>query len=1059
MVQRTTIDDSQELDRFVAALETAYRNHTRVELSQLAPAGDHPLFHDIVRELVRVDIELRAERCHRIALDAYQSQFPTLFARRDDLEAVAYEDYRQRQLAGEHPEPEEYALRWSIDVSGWPTNEPDARGQLASSGVAKPGQSLIDSLSNRVDTHDKDRDPTRGPNPPTTETLPKIGDEFLGFKLLALLGRGAFAKFYLAQQGELADRPVALKITRRTGSEPQTLARLQHTNIVPIYSVHRNDTFQAVCMPYCGGVTLADVVRQLREQRRKPASGLALVETVLAHQHSSPWHDTEASVSIASQGGRTADHSTESRPAATVDTALHTLSGLSYVEAVLWIGSRLADGLAHAHERGILHRDLKPANVLLASDGQPMLLDFNLSQDRHASPLGRSTHIGGTLPYMAPEMLRAFQLSMNGGDEQSDIYSLGLVLYEVLTGEYPYPLRHGELDKLLVDTLADRKAPIKSPRLLNPAISPAVEALVMRCLHYDPARRYPSARALQEDLQCQLQHRPLRHTREPALVERGRKWIRRHPRLASSSGVAAIAVSLLLVVGGLLFVRSAQVSRFMAQQGLVALEQSVQSARVAFVDLAHDQPRSQARFDVLLQEMMMGAADERLGAALDAKEQRRWTIARAEVQFLQATQSLRSAELTPDAPQRELRLVAARKAAQAALATFHDPQEAPRVYHGLVAKLKGEQIAEPDTTSPVPSDSSGQALTARDLGHRATLLSCERRYHEARPCWEQLTQLDPQNVWAWYGLGNCCERLGDFAIAAECYSACLALAPAQSQWHFRRGWCHLQCQQPALARQDFSLVLQLEPQHHEALVNRALAALALNDTSAALDDLSGALEHGGDAARVFLLRAQVRDRTGDAQGATSDRRQALAHTPCDETGWTARGVLRAATDPQAALADLDQALQLNPTYLPALESKAHVLSEQLHDVEGALAVLDAALKRHPRHSLTLAASGVLLARKGDTGFAKLRAELALAEDASPSNLYQVAGIFSLLSSTDDDHRERAFSLLTSALRAGFGTELIEHDHDLDPLRKDDRFARLLTAIATLRTSDVNTQAK
>ncbi|MBL8825449.1 MAG: hypothetical protein JNM18_00600 [Planctomycetaceae bacterium] len=164
--------------------------------------------------------------------------------------------------------------------------------------------------------------------------------------------------------------------------------------------------------------------------------------------------------------------------------------------------------------------------------------------------------------------------------------------------------------------------------------------------------------------------------------------------------------------------------------------------------------------------------------------------------------------------------------------------------------------------------------------------------------------------------------------------------------------------------------------------------------------------------------------------------------------------MRAATEPKLALADFDQALQLNASYLPALESKAHVLSEQWDDLDGALRVLDEAIRWHPHQSPTLAASGVLRARRGDSELAKMRAEQALANDASPPILYQVAGIFALLSTADDDNRERAFSLLTSALRAGFGADLVEHDHDLDPLRTDARFARLLTAIETLRAPSV-----
>lgn len=127
------------------------------------------------------------------------------------------------------------------------------------------------------------------------------------------------------------------------------------------------------------------------------------------------------------------------------DGALKTLSGLTYVEAVLWIGAKLADGLSHAHERGILHRDLKPANVLLADDGRPMLLDFNLSADLKQSASVREMLVGGTLLYMAPEQIYAFQQRIHSGDTRSDMFSLGVILFELLAGRNPFSVRQGSV--------------------------------------------------------------------------------------------------------------------------------------------------------------------------------------------------------------------------------------------------------------------------------------------------------------------------------------------------------------------------------------------------------------------------------------------------------------------------------------------------------------------------------------------------------------------------------------------------------------------------------------
>src|SRR5262249_39835325 len=191
-----------------------------------------------------------------------------------------------------------------------------------------------------------------------------------------------------AQQKQLAARPVVAKVSAIEGNEPQTLAQLQHTHIVPIYSVHEEPRagLRLVCMPYFGGATLSQGVQKLEANTHLPTQG----------------KQTVAALAAVSSPGLPAE-----KTAPTDCGALPLLARLSYVNAAAWIVARLAEALHHAHQRGVLHRDIKPSNVLLGADGQPMLLDFNLAENLPGEQAHAVATMGGTVAYMAPEHLRA----------------------------------------------------------------------------------------------------------------------------------------------------------------------------------------------------------------------------------------------------------------------------------------------------------------------------------------------------------------------------------------------------------------------------------------------------------------------------------------------------------------------------------------------------------------------------------------------------------------------------------------------------------------------------
>jgi serine/threonine protein kinase len=377
-----------------------------------------------------------------------------------------------------------------------------------------------------------------------------VGSQFLGFRLVAELGRGPRGRVYLARQEEPAEPPgeqrrtrlVVLKVSTDTGGA-DNLTRLQHPHIVPICSVHRAGPFQAVCMPWLGATTLANVLLDLVKRQGLPDSGRVWMQILEEHRGRAlplaDWNPGEPA-------------SEQLAPPPPAPPAASPPAGLTWVETVLWLGARLADGLAHAHERGILHRDLRPAHVLL-SEGQPMLFDFEVSEDlQNLQRPDREALDGRALGYRAPEQLAAL-LGLPAPvaparqgifpaevDARSDLYALGVLLYELLTRRHPFAVQLGPGPQVIPTMIEERLAPPPAVRPWNPDVSPAVESIVRHCLEPDPVHRYQTAGQLREDLERQLTHQPLAHAADPSQEERLAKWVARHTTLTAWAGALVL---------------------------------------------------------------------------------------------------------------------------------------------------------------------------------------------------------------------------------------------------------------------------------------------------------------------------------------------------------------------------------------------------------------------------------------------------------------------------------------------------------------------------------------
>ena len=827
------------------------------------------------------------------------------------------------------------------------------------------------------------------------------------YRILREVGRGGMGVVYEAVQESLG-RHVALKVlpgsslssrerVDRFRREALTAARLHHTNIVPVFGVGDHEGIHYFAMQFILGQGLDEVLQEVRrlrgqsenipaattEARRYLAASAAegLVTGHFAVQV--PAGELPVASALRTEGNavgpQSGPYSRSAMPSGAgvaspaiasssthsgIPSEITSLPGSRYYRSVAEIGVQVAEALHYAHLQGVLHRDVKPSNLLLDTAGRVWVTDFGLAKADDSDDLTRTGELLGTLRYMSPERLQGKALA------QSDIYGLGVTLYELLTLRPAFDETHRAR---LIERVTHEEP--SRPRRLDPHIPRDLETVVLKAIAKEPAHRYPSAGEMAADLKRFTDDRPI-HARRASFVERLWRWSRRNPLLASMA--AALVVVVTALAGGIGWVARDRASRQEAlekqvtgtldeTEGLLAQEKWREALelveRADKLLAAAGRADRPARLLELRKELSMAARLEeiynRAGTVSDesfVEERFFW----GQDQDQRYDQAFREYGLDVDALEpAQFSSRVGRMSVRPALVRALDEWAAMRRRAGARAKAR-QQPGVGGDNNRVGSVGDERWKRLLEIAQKADPDPWRSRFREAllrrdRVALEEqadsipTAEMSPATA---YLLGQTLQELGAIAKAMAVLRAAQRRHPADFWLNDLLGLFNKDILKPPHypdALRYYAAALAVRPQNAHAHLGVADVLLKTNALEEGLAECSRAIELEPERAEAWLSRGNIYLRARQYPKAIADYSKAIELDPISAIAWAHRGqAYHLLQQPDKAIRDYDKSLELDPNwpYLWTIRGKAYI---ELRQYGKALADFGRAIELEPKY--------------------------------------------------------------------------------------------------------------